>query len=307
MVIFNSYFSLPEGTWLCSFCMEVADRWEPCWWQHIPYELFGEPVAATNWGIFGCTFSYSISHLCPQSFSLSTSTTSIFFLRYTCQTKISVTPNSDMTSPNEVYIPLWNLLTPSNSLSELLSIRVISINWSTSHLRLPISSHLFLLRFVWKSDTPKIQRPIIFVPIKTAIWRCTSIFRKKNNHSMTHFSLMPQGCAWTTSCAGISIICWELLFVWSWAIHPTKGGTLWHFWGWKQSHQTKSGGKIQIVDARRGNSREREWGRGGAQLARKPSLSERICARLVYATPQCFLQVDVVGGKQLFQMKLPTR
>ena len=81
------------------------------------------------------------------------------------------------------------MLTPSNSfLSELLSIRVISINWSTSHLRLPISSHLFLLRFVWKSDTPKIQRPIIFVPIKTAIWGCTSIFRKKTT-TLWHISL----------------------------------------------------------------------------------------------------------------------
>ena len=92
---------------------------------------------------------------------------------------------------------------------------------------------------------------------------------------MTHFSLMPQGCAWTTSCAGISIICWESLFVWSWAIHSTKGGTLWHFWGWKQSHQTKSGGKIQIADARRGNSREREGGRGGAQIKSKKAQSVR--------------------------------
>lgn len=70
----------------------------------------------------------------------------------------------------------------------------------------------------------------------------------------------------------------------------------------------KAAGKYKLrmqeeVIQERGKEEEEEL----KSRARKPSLSERICARLVYAMPQCFLQVDVVGGKQLFQMKLPKR
>lgn len=80
------------------------------------------------------------------------------------------------------------------------------------------------------------------------------------------------------------------------------------FWGWKKVIKQKAAGKYKLrmqeeVIQERGNEEEEEL----KSRARKPSLSERICARLVYATPQCFLQVDVVGGKQLFQMKLHKR